>query len=47
MRNLVVEKDIDIYDIYILVDNDLAADCAIKKIPYTELHLYDVRQALC
>lgn len=34
------------YDIYILVDNDQPADETIKRIPYTELHLYDVRDAL-
>lgn len=34
------------YDIYILVDNDEPADESIKRIPYTELHLYDVREAL-
>lgn len=43
-------KDIEwlqkIYDIYILVDNDFAAEESIKRIPYTPLHLYDVRDAL-
>lgn len=34
------------FDVYILVDNDFAADESIKRIPYTELHLYDVRGAL-
>ena len=34
------------YDIYILVDNDEAANKAIERIPYTPLHLYDVRDAL-
>ena len=34
------------YDIYILVDNDEPADLSIKRIPYTTLHLYDVRDAL-
>lgn len=42
-----IEKLKKVYDVYILVDNDIAADTAIQKIPYTELHLYDVRQALC
>lgn len=36
-----------IYDVYLLVDNDMAAEEYIKKIPYTPLHLYDVRDALC
>ena len=35
-----------VYDVYILVDNDEPADISIKRIPYTELHLYDVRDAL-
>lgn len=43
-------KDIEwlnkIYDVYILVDNDFAAEESINKIPYTPLHLYDVRDAL-
>ena len=34
------------YDIYILVDNDEPADVSINRIAYTELHLYDVRNAL-
>jgi len=34
------------YDIYILVDNDEPADLSIKRIAYTTLHLYDVRDAL-
>lgn len=34
------------YDIYILVDNDEPANESIKRIPYTTLHLYDVRDAL-
>lgn len=34
------------FDVYILVDNDFAAEESIKRIPYTELHLYDVRDAL-
>ena len=34
------------YDVYLLVDNDMAAEDAIKRIPYTPLHLYDVRDAL-
>lgn len=42
-----IEKLNKIYDIYILVDNDMAAEEYIKKIPYTPLHLYDVRDALC
>lgn len=44
-------KDIEqlnkVYDVYILVDNDFAAEESIKRIPYTPLHLYDVRDALC
>lgn len=28
------------------MDNDEPADESIKRIPYTELHLYDVREAL-
>lgn len=43
-------KDIEqlnkVYDVYILVDNDFAAEESIKRIPYTPLHLYDVREAL-
>lgn len=35
-----------IYDVYILVDNDEPAEESIKRIAYTELHLYDVREAL-
>lgn len=35
-----------VYDVYILVDNDSAANEYINKIPYTTLHLYDVREAL-
>lgn len=31
---------------YILVDNDEPADVSISRIAYTELHLYDVRNAL-
>ena len=34
------------YDVYILVDNDEPADVSISRIAYTELHLYDVRNAL-
>ena len=34
------------YDVYILVDNDEPANESIKRIAYTELHLYDVRDAL-
>ena len=34
------------YDVYILVDNDEPANESIKRIAYTELHLYDVREAL-
>ena len=41
-----VEQLQKVYDIYLLVDNDFAAEEAIKRIPYTELHLYDVRDAL-
>ena len=35
-----------IYDVYLLVDNDLPADESIAHIPYTPVHLYDVREAL-
>lgn len=35
-----------IYDVYILVDKDEPAEESIKRIAYTELHLYDVREAL-
>lgn len=35
-----------VYDVYLLVDNDLPADESIKRIPYTTVHLYDVREAL-
>lgn len=35
-----------VYDVYILVDNDAAANKAIDKVAYTPLHLYDVRGAL-
>lgn len=41
-----IEKLQKIYDVYILVDNDEPANESIKRIPYTELHLYDVREAL-
>lgn len=41
-----IEKLQKVYDVYILVDNDFAADESIQRIPYTELHLYDVREAL-
>lgn len=34
------------YDVYILVDNDEPANDSIKRIAYTTLHLYDVRDAL-
>ena len=43
-------KDIEqlkkIYDVYLLVDNDFPAEESIKRVPYTPLHLYDVRDAL-
>lgn len=42
-----IEKLQKIYDVYILVDNDFPAEESIKRIPYTPLHLYDVRGALC
>lgn len=35
-----------VYDVYLLVDNDEAANNFISRIPYTPLHLYDVRDAL-
>lgn len=41
-----IEKLQKVYDVYILVDNDFAAEEAITKIPYTPLHLFDVREAL-
>lgn len=41
-----IEKLRKVYDVYILIDNDKAADMAIQKLEYTDLHLYDVRQAL-
>lgn len=41
-----IEKLNKVYDVYILVDNDFAAEEYINKIPYTPLHLYDVRDAL-
>lgn len=41
-----IEQLRKIYDIYILVDRDEPAENSIRKIPYTELHLYDVRDAL-
>lgn len=41
-----IEKLKKVYDVYILIDNDEAADNAIQRVEYTELHLYDVRQAL-
>lgn len=43
-------KDIEqlqkVYDVYILVDNDMPAEESIVRVPYTPLHLYDVRWAL-
>ena len=42
-----IEKLNKVYDVYLLVDNDFAAEESIKRIPYTPLHLYDVRDALC
>ena len=41
-----IEKLNKVYDVYLLVDNDFAAEEAIKRVPYTPLHLYDVRDAL-
>ena len=41
-----IEKLQKVYDVYLLVDNDFAAEESIKRIPYTPLHLYDVRDAL-
>lgn len=41
-----IEKLQKVYDVYILVDNDFAAEESIKRLPFTELHLYDVRDAL-
>lgn len=41
-----IEKLKKVYDVYILIDNDEAADKAIERVEYTELHLYDVRKAL-
>lgn len=41
-----IEKLNKVYDVYLLVDNDFAAEESIKRIPYTPLHLYDVREAL-
>lgn len=35
-----------VYDVYLLVDNDIPADESIARIPYTPIHLYDVREAL-
>ncbi len=34
------------YNVYILVDNDEPAEESIKRIAYTELRLYDLRDAL-
>ena len=42
-----IEKLQKVYDVYLLVDNDFAAEESIKRVPYTPLHLYDVRDALC
>ena len=42
-----IEKLQKVYDVYLLVDNDFPAEESIKRIPYTPLHLYDVRDALC
>lgn len=41
-----IERLQKIYDVYLLVDNDMAAEECIARIPYTPLHLYDVREAL-
>ena len=41
-----IEELRKIYDVYILVDNDEPANNSINKIAYTDLHLYDVREAL-
>ena len=41
-----IEKLQKVYDVYILVDADEPADMSIARIPYTDLHLYDVRDAL-
>lgn len=41
-----IEQLQKVYDVYLLVDNDFAAEESIKRIPYTPLHLYDVRDAL-
>lgn len=41
-----IEQLQKVYDVYILVDADEPADMSIARIPYTELHLYDVRDAL-
>lgn len=41
-----IERLQKVYDVYLLVDNDFAAEESIKRIPYTPLHLYDVRDAL-